>query len=144
MANYQPAFAVQTPVDDGIEDFVAKFYTTSDTPGKNAEWVAFFHDDATLVMEKKTATGAEDILKVREGMWEKVQAREHTVFQVFPATFEKTEAGSVELMLYGHVVYKLKGADSFEPPVDWAGYARLVRAEDGAWKFAYYRVYIQR
>lgn len=76
-------------------------------------------------------------------MWEKVQAREHTVFKVFPATFEKTAAGSVELMLYGHVVYKLKGAESSEPAVEWAGYARLVKV-DSEWKFAYYRVYIQR
>lgn len=77
-------------------------------------------------------------------MWEKVQTREHTVLQVFPATFEGTEEGAVELMLYGHVVYKLKGGQQFEQPVDWAGYARLVRAAGGGWKFAYYRVYIQR
>lgn len=77
-------------------------------------------------------------------MWEKVQAREHTIFQVFPATFAATAAGAVELMMYGQVVYQLKGADSPEPPVGWAGYAKLVRAGDGAWKFAYYRVYVQR
>lgn len=57
MANYHPAFAVQTPHDDSIKDFITKFYTTSDTPGKNAEWVEFFQDDATLMMEKKSATG---------------------------------------------------------------------------------------
>lgn len=76
-------------------------------------------------------------------MWEKVQAREHTVFQVFPATFEKTAAGEVELMLYGHVVYQLKGQESNEPAVDWAGYAKLVKVGN-EWKFAFYRVYIQR
>lgn len=77
-------------------------------------------------------------------MWEKVQAREHTVFQVFPAKFEKTTgADEVELMLYGHVVYKLKGQESNEPAVDWAGYAKLVKV-GSEWKFAYYRVYIQR
>lgn len=79
-------------------------------------------------------------------MWEKVQAREHTVFQVFPAKFEKTTAAAaeeVELMLYGHVVYKLKGQESNEPAVDWAGYAKLVKV-GSEWKFAYYRVYIQR
>lgn len=81
-------------------------------------------------------------------MWEKVQAREHTVFQVFPGVFEKTAAADdvVELMLYGNVVYQLKGAGGSEEPVDWAGYARLVRegGAGGEWKFAYYRVYIQR
>lgn len=143
MANYHPAFAVETSSDDSIKDFIAKFYATSDTPGKNTEWAEFFQDDATLVMEKKSATGKTDILKVREGMWEKVQAREHTVFQVFPAKFEKTATGQVELMLYGHVVYKLKGQESSEPAVDWAGYAKLVKV-GSEWKFAYYRVYIQR
>lgn len=58
MANYRPAFAVHTPAgDDSIKDFIANFYKTSDTPGKNTEWVDFFQPDATLVMEKKTATG---------------------------------------------------------------------------------------
>lgn len=92
-----------------------------------------------------TVLWKQDILKVREGMWEKVQAREHTVFKVFPATFEKTTtaADEVELMLYGHVVYKLKGEDSNSPAVDWAGYAKLVKV-GSEWKFAYYRVYIQR
>lgn len=90
-----------------------------------------------------------DILKVRESMWEKVQARKHSVAQVFPATFAATQAeddGVVELMLYGQVVYQLRGAEGFEAPVDWAGYARLVKGggEGDGWKFAYYRVYIQR
>lgn len=85
-------------------------------------------------------------------MWEKVQARRHTVYQVFPATFggaQEQEGGGgdeVELMLYGDVVYVLKGAaDGEEAKVDWAGRARLTRAAGGGeWKFAYYRVYLQR
>lgn len=73
-------------------------------------------------------------------MWEKVEARKHTVHKVFPASFTEA-AGEQELMLFGSVEYKLKagGQDS----VDWAGYAHLVK-DDGAWKFQYYRVYIQR
>lgn len=91
------------------------------------------------------------MLKVREGMWEKVQARRHTVYQVFPATFNGDGDGDgggdeVELMLYGDVVYKLKGSsEGEEAKVDWAGRARLTRAAGGGeWKFAYYRVYLQR
>lgn len=77
-------------------------------------------------------------------MWEKVAARKHTVFKVFPASFGGHE--EVELMLYGSVVYKFKGEEGQEGGADWAGFARLVRsAETGnEWKFAYYRVYIQR
>lgn len=81
-------------------------------------------------------------------MWEKVLARKHTVYQVFPATFGRAKEGGdeVELMLYGDVVYKLKGSsDGEEAKVDWAGRARLTRAAGGGeWKFAYYRVYLQR
>ena len=80
-------------------------------------------------------------------MWEKVQARKHTVYQVFPATFGGAKEGGdeVELMLYGDVVYKLKENPDGEAKVDWAGRARLTRAAGGGeWKFAYYRVYLQR
>lgn len=91
-----------------------------------------------------------DILEVREGMWEKVQTRKHTVYQVFPAAFGGAKdgeggGGEVELMLYGDVVYRLKASPDEETKVDWAGRARLTRAAGGGeWKFAYYRVYLQR
>lgn len=94
-----------------------------------------------------------EIRRVREGMWAKVAARKHTVSQVFPARFaeQHTCAASgeqheeVQLMLFGNVVYRLKGAEGDEEPVDWAGHATLVRASgEKAWRFAYYRVWIQR
>ncbi|ROV98358.1 hypothetical protein VMCG_07117 [Cytospora schulzeri] len=147
MSNYNPAYPSNVSVDAGnagIKEFITTFYGVSDTPGKNQEWVDFYLDDATLVMAKAEATGKKDILKVREGMWEKVEARKHTVDKVFPVSFSGRE-DEVELMLYGNVVYRLKGSadDGGEDTVDWAGYARLVRV-GGEWKFAYYRVYLQR
>lgn len=57
MANYNPAYPANVPLDAGIKEFVTTFYGVSDTPGKNAEWVGFFRDDATLVMAKEEATG---------------------------------------------------------------------------------------
>lgn len=79
-------------------------------------------------------------------MWEKVESRKHIVFKVFPASFTGAEEGEdevVELMLHGNVVYKLKTGT--EDGVDWAGYAKLSRARgEKEWRFAYYRVYIQR
>lgn len=78
-------------------------------------------------------------------MWEKVEARKHTVSKVFPATFQG-DGEEVELMLFGNVVYSLKGAaqgDEGAATVDWAGYAKLKQTA-GEWKFAYYRVYLQR
>lgn len=88
-------------------------------------------------------------MKLREGMWEKVKARKHSPYQVFPASFGAVAAEGeevVELMLYGDVVYRLKeSANGEEATVDWAAHARLVRAPGAKeWKFAYYRVYLQR
>ncbi|PSS03809.1 hypothetical protein BD289DRAFT_420254 [Coniella lustricola] len=173
MANYEPEYPANIAVDAGIKNFITNFYTVSDTFGQNREWADFYCDDATLIMEKKEAIGKDgilssfllcfflpgvvlwtkkcslDILKVREGMWEKVAARKHTVFKVFPASFGNTGAHGgneeVELMLYGSVVYKFKGEEGQEGGADWAGYAKLFKSgAGGEWKFAYYRVYIQR
>lgn len=57
MANYKPTYPANVPVDAGIKEFITSFYGVSDTPGKNTEWLDFFRDDATLMMEKKEATG---------------------------------------------------------------------------------------
>lgn len=81
-------------------------------------------------------------------MWEKVEARKHTVHKVFPASFEESSFDDgdevVELALFGSVAYKLKTGT--EDAADWAGNAKLVRPSGGGegWKFAYYRVYVQR
>lgn len=57
MSNYHPAYPTNVQVDAGVKDFITKFYEVSDTPGKNQEWLEFFHDDATLVMALQEATG---------------------------------------------------------------------------------------
>lgn len=57
MSNYSPAYPTDVQVDAGVKDFITKFYGVSDTPGKNLEWLEFFHDDATLVMALQEATG---------------------------------------------------------------------------------------
>lgn len=57
MSNYSPAYPNNVQVDPGVKDFITKFYGVSDTPGKNQEWLDFFHDDATLVMALQEASG---------------------------------------------------------------------------------------
>lgn len=64
MANYKPAYPANVSVDAGVKDFITTFYGVSDTPGKNQEWVSFFEEDATLVMEKKEATGRTGMFRV--------------------------------------------------------------------------------
>lgn len=72
-------------------------------------------------------------------MWEHVAERTHTVEKVFPARFQP---GRPEFMLFGRVDYVLRTAQ--KQSADWAGHAILEKDEKGDWKFAYYRVYIQR
>ena len=74
-------------------------------------------------------------------MWEKVHDRKHTIKQAFVGSFEGKEGGTTEFMLYGTVDYELKTGE--KASADWAGHARLRRA-GREWKFAHYRVYIQR
>lgn len=57
MSSYSPAYPTNVQVDAGVKDFITKFYGVSDTPGKNQEWLDFFHDDATLVMALQEASG---------------------------------------------------------------------------------------
>lgn len=57
MSNYLPVYPTGVRVHPGIKEFITNFYGVSDTPGKNQEWADFFEEDATLVMEKKEATG---------------------------------------------------------------------------------------
>lgn len=57
MSNYSPAYPTNVQVDAGVKEFITKFYGVSDTPGKNQEWLDFFHDDATLVMALQEASG---------------------------------------------------------------------------------------
>lgn len=96
-------------------------------------------------------------------MWTHVSSRKHTVTKVFPARFktteEETEAGEeqeeCELMLFGQVDLTLKDGGSAAVP--WAGHATVVRdtaapaagsgetkGNKGEWKFAQYRVWLQK
>lgn len=68
-------------------------------------------------------------------MWNVVVARDHTVFGVFPST-----SNPKEFMLQGMVEYELK--DGTKQKVDWAGHARVVQSETGAWQFEHYQVYL--
>ena len=54
-------YPVKSDIDDGVKDFIASFYTISDTPGRHQEWLAFFDTDAVLVMGNDRAQGHEGI-----------------------------------------------------------------------------------
>ena len=82
-------------------------------------------------------------------MWTHVSSRKHTVTKVFPARFkapeEEDSSGEVELMLFGQVDLTLK--DGGKAAVPWAGHATIVKdtsGEKGEWRFAQYRVWLQK
>ncbi|KAK4456291.1 hypothetical protein QBC34DRAFT_432572 [Podospora aff. communis PSN243] len=146
MANYEAIYPSQIPTHPSVQQFITYFFKVSDTPGLNDEWVDFFCDDATLVMGSNSSTGRAEIEKLRLGMWESVAGRRHTLGKVFVVTggFEAVD-GVVEFMMEGKVDYQPRDAGAAPYSVDFAGHARLQREGPAeSWRFAYYRVYLQR
>ncbi|KAL3461510.1 hypothetical protein BJX64DRAFT_289304 [Aspergillus heterothallicus] len=119
-----------------ILSFLSSFYQTSDTEAQHDAYVDYFTPDATLHMGPKTAVGAEEIRKLRLGLWTHVASRKHTPVKVF-------FGGEDEVMLYGIVRYVLRQGDGGEIEVPWAG--RVVFdgfREGGELKMKFYQVYL--
>ncbi len=67
-------------------------------------------------------------------MWDHVEQRKHTVFNVFPFGNDSTE-----FMIYGLVNYQLKTGDKKD--VEWAGRAQVIKT-GGAWKLQFYQIWL--
>jgi hypothetical protein len=79
-----------------------------------------------------------EITTLRQGMWEAVASRKHTLNKVYPFG-----AGSDEVMLHGSVALQLKNGGSAE--IEWAGRAELEKtAADGKYRLKFYQVYLVR
>ncbi|KAL7938987.1 hypothetical protein V8C35DRAFT_93654 [Trichoderma chlorosporum] len=145
-AGYTPLYPVPDALPDAeIRTFISNFYSISDRPEANEQWVAQFLKDATVAIGPAKASGQEELRTMREGMWSAVAERKHTVIKVFPGQFDDAADGKgCELMLHGDVAYKTKDGNSSTIP--WAGHGVLRRVPDEsgqeAWKFAEYRVYL--
>jgi len=100
----------------------------------------------SVVLKELTNVCGEEITKLRQGMWQDVGKRRHTVAGAFVNVSENGDKLVAEFMLHGLVTYQLRGKEEGEEKsVDWAAHGRLVRvALDQPWGFAYYRVYLQR
>ncbi|KAM0253322.1 hypothetical protein ACHAQJ_007326 [Trichoderma viride] len=148
IAGYVPLYPVHDNLPDPeIRTFITNFYRISDRPDANELWVGQFTEDARVAIGPANATGREELVTMREGMWSVVQERKHTVLKVFPGQFDESADSSKqasELMLHGDVAYKTKDGNS--STVAWAGHGKLkkVRNEDGneEWKFSAYSVYL--
>ena len=91
-----------------------------------------------------------EIRELRGRMWNVVAERKHVVNKVFPGSFQdaeaaKNEAEECELMLFGDVHLVTKEGQAMTVP--WAGHGVLRSVGEGdkkEWKFAKYRVWLQR
>ncbi|KJZ71782.1 hypothetical protein HIM_08802 [Hirsutella minnesotensis 3608] len=136
--------------DPEVRTFITNFYRVSDKPDANELWISYFTKDADVTMGADTGHGEQEIRELRGRMWTTVQERRHTVTKVFPGQFEggagkEGELGGCELMLFGDVALTTK--DGQRATVPWAAHAVLTLERDGErdeWKFARYRVWLQR
>ncbi|KAH6850287.1 hypothetical protein B0I37DRAFT_371252 [Chaetomium sp. MPI-CAGE-AT-0009] len=149
-SGYEPWYPNNIPVDSSIKRFITHFFEVSDDPDRNEEWVEFFDENATVMMGNDVARGREEIRKLRERMWQEVEARKHRLVKVFPAKFSAERSAIVsmhetEYMLFGAVAFRMRDDAKEDAVVGWAGHAQLRR--DGVtapWRLGFYRVYIQR
>ncbi|KAI9905010.1 hypothetical protein N3K66_001539 [Trichothecium roseum] len=171
-AGYFPQYPLHDNLPDPeIRTFVTNFYQASDRPDSDELWISYFINDAVVTMGNDVGRGTQEIRELRGRMWTHVSSRKHTVTKVFSARFKTTEeereAGEedgeeqqrrreeCELMLFGQVDLTLKDGGS-AAVVPWAGHATVVRdttalagsgetkRSKGEWKFAQYRVWLQK
>lgn len=146
--------------DTTVRVLLMRFYNCSDMRGADEAWVSNFEADATVQIGLDTAKGEAEIRRLRARMWEGVQSRTHCLARVFPVLFKPflSEDGcELEMMLYGSVKY-IRTSGQVEV-VPWAGHAvmrnktrratmdaesKVTVVEPGDWKFAYYRVWLQK
>lgn len=130
-----------------IVEYFSKFYQFSDSPpssapttggGNHEEYADFFTPDGTIIMASNRVQGREEIIKLRQGMWEKVAKRSHVPKQLFG--LGKGPSDADEVMLYGTVDYTLK--DGRATTVDWSARAHFVKQQGGELKMDFYQVYL--
>jgi hypothetical protein len=92
-----------------------------------------------------------EIRELRGRMWSVVRERKHTVSKVFPAQFREArvpgEAVECECMMFGEVEYRTEDGAVEATTVPWAGHGVLRKETVGEreeWKFAQYRVWLQK
>lgn len=137
MSTYKGATPSNPQLDARVSEFYENFYRVSDDPSEQShtEYTESLTKDGTLIMGTKKATGHDNILELRKGLWSgPVKTRKHTLKQIFPFG-----DNSKNVMLHGHVDYGLKNGKAVN--VEWAARAELVEV-DGKLKMKEYQVYL--
>ncbi|KAM4060327.1 fungal specific transcription factor [Hirsutella rhossiliensis] len=138
---YMPVYADDGELPDPeVRTFITNFYRISDRPDANELWISYFAKDAHVTMGTEKGRGEQEIRELRSRMWTTVRERRHTVAKVFPGRFRDDEC-ECEVMLFGEV--KLTTKEGNEAVVPWAAHGGL-RREGAGWKFARYRVWLQK
>lgn len=134
-----PSIASLSPKASALVRFMESFYATSDDPTAHEKYAGeYFTADATLIMGGKGATGFDEILDFRKGLWAKVSSRRHTLEKIFFGS-----DGDDDLMLFGRVAYVMKSASAEEVEIDWAARAEFVFDEhESSPRMKYYQVYL--
>ncbi|KAH9898844.1 hypothetical protein F4778DRAFT_171372 [Xylariomycetidae sp. FL2044] len=144
--NYQPVYPADVHIDDRVKALISEFYSISDDPSRNEEWVDCFAPDAVLVMGDRSARGTEEIRELRRGMWEKIRTRRHRPEKVFPAAYEgeggSEGTGRWEYMLHGTLDLVMREDAGKRQVVTWAGRAVLEEDDGGRLSFLYYQVWL--
>lgn len=137
MSTYKGATPSNPQLDPRIVEFYENFYRVSDDPSEEShiEYANSLTKDGTLVMGTKKATGYDNLLELRKGLWSgPIKTRKHHLKQIFPFG-----DNSKNVMLHGSVDYGLKNGKAVT--VEWAGRAELVE-EGGKLKMKEYQVYL--
>jgi hypothetical protein len=137
MSTYKGATPSNPKIDPRVVEFYENFYRVSDDPSDQAhkEYVESLTHDGTLVMGTKKATGYDNVMELRKGLWSgPVKTRKHTLKQIFPFG-----DNSKNVMLHGSVDYGLKNGK--DVTVEWAARAELTE-EGGKLKMKEYQVYL--
>lgn len=137
MSTYKGATPSNPQLDPRVVDFYENFYRVSDDPSDQAhlEYADSLTKDGTLSMGTKKATGYDNVLELRKGLWSgPIKTRKHTLKQIFPFG-----DNSKNVMLHGSVDYGLKNGKAVT--VEWAARAELVE-EGGKLKMKEYQVYL--
>ncbi|KAK7954278.1 hypothetical protein PG988_014972 [Apiospora saccharicola] len=124
----------------GYELEFTNFFKLSDDPNRNEEWVECFCPDATVVMGEAEAQGTEKIRQLRDGMWETVASRKHTLYSFSGGMdINPVEKGERLFMLTGQVDYGLKTGET--KAARWSAHGKLKEDADRV-RFLYYKVKI--
>ena len=138
-------FSNQTAVQPGIIKPLLQLFTSWDDPNSDHSYLNAFHPNATLYFGSATATGREDIKKLRASQIDSQKGPiidlEHTLDKVFVlAGSDASSKGGEEVLMNGTIWYKIANGKRIDE--HWASWAELVPDDSGEYKIKTYRVYL--